>query len=158
MIRKFRKYLKVVDIDMQIYSMTKADWSALAEIGMEVQTEQLSDGRTRYFIMDQDIFAHQSFLFPKLNILKLIQKKGPAIGDCVTMADYKGRNIYPYVINRIAGEVLAKGKHPEVFIVVTSNNARSIRGIVKAGFRLHTSIKAKRFLLYYFNLDLQKFR
>lgn len=155
MIKKLRRYLRVVPIDILIYSMRKAEWAALPEIGFVVDSEKLSDGRTRYFIMDKGTFVHQSFLFPKLNVLKLIGKKGPAIGDCVTEAAYKGRSIYPYVINKMAGEMLANPNCPEVFIIVNSDNASSMRGIEKAGFRLHAQIKAKRFLLFYFNRDSQ---
>lgn len=155
MIRKFRKYLKVINIDMHLYGMKKDDFVPFREIGFEIQSEKLHDGRTRYFIMDGAIFVHQSFLFPKLNILKLIGKKGPAIGDCLTMTEYKGQSIYPYVINHIAGEMLVKQNLPEVFIVVISDNISSIRGIEKAGFKLKAKIKAKRFLLFYFNIDKQ---
>lgn len=158
MIKKFRRYFRIARIDLHIYSMRKADWVAFPPIGFEVQYEKLSDGRSRYFIMDQGNFVHQSFLFPQLNVLKLIGRKGPAIGDCVTEPAYKGRSIYPYVINRVAGEMLMDNRCPEVFIIVNSDNISSIRGIEKAGFQLHTKIKAKRFLVFYYHLDLQKLR
>jgi hypothetical protein len=42
----------------------------------------------------------------------------------------------------------------EVFIIVNTDNKSSVRGIEKAGFKLHSKIQAKRFLLFYFNLKM----
>lgn len=154
MIRKFRKYLKIANIDILIYSMKEADLVALPDIGFSIQTD-IAAGKKRYFIMDGPTLVHQSFVFEKLNVLKLIGKKGPAIGDCMTMTAYKGRSIYPYVINRMACEMLTVQAIPEVFIIVNSDNISSIRGIEKAGFKHKTGIRAKRFLLFYFDVCKQ---
>ncbi|HLA56883.1 MAG TPA: hypothetical protein VK623_12325 [Flavobacterium sp.] len=153
MIKKLRKYLKVADIDVLIYSMAAADLVALPDIGYEIQKQTLPDSRVQYFIMDHGISIHQSYLFVKLYLLRLIGKKGPAIGDCVTIPEYKGKSIYPFVINHIAHEMLVEKKYPEVFIIVNTDNANSIRGIEKAGFKLYAKIKANRFLLFYYNLE-----
>ncbi|HMI08020.1 MAG TPA: hypothetical protein VK528_10770 [Flavobacterium sp.] len=152
MIRKIWKYLKEVNIDILIYSMKEGDLIAPPDISFEIKTEALSYGKRRYFINDKGILVHQSFLFNCLNVLKLIGEKGPAIGDCLTVSQYKGRSIYPFVISYIATELLVGQKYPEVFIIVNSDNISSIRGIEKAGFKLHTAIKAKRFLLFYYNV------
>lgn len=154
MIRKFLKYFKTVHIDVLIYSMKEADLVALPDIGFTIQKDTAA-GKQRYFIMDGDTFVHQSFVFQKVQMLQLIGKKGPAIGDCLTMGDYKGRSIYPYVINHAARELLKH--HPEVFIIVISDNVPSVRGIEKAGFKLKASIKAKKILLFYFNVRKQLF-
>lgn len=158
MIRKFRKYLKVVHIDILVYSMRVEDLAVLPDIGFAIDASAVNDSKTRYEITDNGLSVHRSFLFNRVHVLRLIGKKGPAVGDCVTIPEYKGRSIYPFVINYIAHELLEKQKLSEVFIIVNPDNAASIRGIEKAGFQLHARVKAKRFLLFYFNVSKQLFR
>jgi RimJ/RimL family protein N-acetyltransferase len=155
MIRKFFKYLKVTPIDVRIYVMTADNIATLTAPGFEIQTD-IQSGKKRYFITDHGKFVHASFIFDKLNLLSILGKDGPAIGDCVTSADYRGRSIYPTVINLAAKDLLASGT-PEVFIVVNSGNVSSIRGIEKAGFRPFADVKAKRFLLFYFDKTIKRY-
>lgn len=151
MIKKIKPYLKVKKIDVLIYYMTPDFVTAFPSLDYQIDKQEIDANKTKYSITIDSICIHKSFLFKKLNILKLIDRKGPTIGDCVTIPVYKGKSIYPFVINHIAKEVLKEDN--EVFIIVNSDNVSSIRGIEKAGFKLHTKIKAKRFLLFYYNVN-----
>jgi len=155
MIKKLVRYLKVVPIDVRIYSMTAPIDVAFPEIPYPLKTEPVGE-RMRFSMDDNGKFVHQSFLFPKLRLLKLIRATGPAIGDCVTSTDYRGQSIYPYVINKIACEYLNARGVREMFIVVNDNNIASIKGIEKAGFTLRAHIKAKRFLAFYFDKKITR--
>jgi hypothetical protein len=126
-----------------------ADFPAL-DYCIEQQT--VSRNKKRYFIKVADKVIHESFLFEKLFVLSLIGKTGPTIGDCRTVEAFKGKSIYPFVINYIAREEILKNHRKEVFIIVHPNNLSSIKGIEKAGFQLHTKVKAKRFLFFHFNI------
>lgn len=152
MIKKIKPYLKVKKIDVLIYYMTPDFITSFPSLDYQIDRQEVDSNKTKFSITIDKICIHKSFLFKKLNILRLIHKKGPTIGDCVTIPEYKGKSIYPFVINYIANEVLKETN--EVFIIVNSDNLSSIRGIEKAGFKLHTKIQAKRFLLFYFNLKL----
>lgn len=152
MIKKIKPYLKVKKIDVLIYYMTPDFYTSFPPLDYKIDKQTIDTNKTKYSITINTICIHKSFLFKKLNILKLIHRKGPTIGDCVTIPEYKGKSIYPFVINYIAGEVLKVEK--EVFIIVNTDNKSSIRGIEKAGFKLHSKIQAKRFLLFYFNLKM----
>lgn len=152
MIKKIKPYLKVKKIDVLIYYMTPNFITSFPSLDYQIDKQTINKNKTKYSITINTICIHKSFLFKKLNILKLIHRKGPTIGDCVTIPEYKGKSIYPFVINYIAGEVLKVEK--EVFIIVNTDNKSSIRGIEKAGFKLHSKIQAKRFLLFYFNLKM----
>jgi RimJ/RimL family protein N-acetyltransferase len=113
----------------------------------------LSEGKTCYFIKDSGKVVHKSYLFSKVFLLKSIKKSGPVIGDCVTVKSHRGQSIYPYVINKIAKEVLEKDKKT-VYIIVDKNNLSSIKGIEKAGFSKLASIVAKRWLWFYFKREI----
>lgn len=152
MIKKIKPYLKVKKIDVLIYYMTPNFLTPFPKLDYQIDKLEIDSNKTKFSITIDKICIHKSFLFKRLNILKLIHRKGPTIGDCVTIPEYKGRSIYPFVINYIAKEVLKNTN--EVFIIVNSDNLSSIRGIEKAGFKLHTKIQAKRILLFYFNLKL----
>ncbi|WP_412465127.1 hypothetical protein [Flavobacterium mekongense] len=152
MIKKLLKYCKVINIDVLIYVMREeavADFPALDYL---IEQEAVSRNKKRFFIKAANKVIHESFLFEKLFVLRLIGKTGPTIGDCRTVEAFKGKSIYPYVINHIAGVEILKNHRKEVFIIVSPTNLSSIKGIEKAGFQLHTKVKAKRFLFFHFNI------
>lgn len=156
MFKKVLKYLKVIPIDVFVYSMTDKTIFEFNAIGFTIQQEDINANKKKFFIVDNGKTIHQSFLFRKLFLLSIINKEGPVIGECSTIPEYKGKSIYPFVINYIATEELKRNNQKEVFIIVNSDNLNSIRGIEKAGFKLHTKIKAKRFLLFHFAVQLDK--
>jgi len=135
--------------------MSAEQWQPFPDIGYQLQHVPLKS-RTKYYITDDGKSIHQSYVFPKVHVLKLIGKSGPAIGDCVTIPEYKGKSIYPFVINSIAAD-LFKLDYPQVFIIVNPQNASSIRGIEKAGYHLHAKIKARRFLMFYSQVSTKLF-
>ena len=69
---------------------------------------------------------------------------------------YRGRSIYPQVINKIAFETLNKGIE-DVFIVVNNNNIPSIKGIERAGFSKFAAIKGRRWLWFYLKKQIVYF-
>lgn len=152
MFRKLLKYLKVIYIDVLIYSMTKETILAFPELDYTIQSEVVNENKKKYFIQIEDKIIHQSTLFKSIYLLQLIQKKGPTIGECFTNEEFKGKSIYPFVINYIAKDVIINNNQKEVFIIVNSDNVSSIRGIEKAGFTIHTKIKANRFLFFHYNV------
>jgi len=154
MINKIRNRLRFVTIDVIIYRMIEVNIIQPPDLDFDIQKVTLPKGKKRYFITENGVSVHSSFLFNKLNILKLIHKKGPAIGDCFTNPEFRGNSIYPFVISYISNEILIENKIKEVFIIVNSDNRSSIRGVEKAGFEKFASIKARRWLFFYFNKNI----
>jgi GNAT superfamily N-acetyltransferase len=68
--------------------------------------------------------------------------------DCWTAPELRGRGIYPAVLRKLIGRGLEK--HPEVWIGSRRDNAASLRGIEKAGFRPRFRMTRIR-LLHRFN-------
>ena len=151
------KYGKIYDIHIRIYSIREQVALKLPELEYELKKYTVDSNKTNYFIQDKDTIIHQATVFNYLNVLRLINKKGPAIGDCYTHPDYRGKSIYPRVINKVSNELLASGKHDELFIIVNDNNTSSIIGIEKAGYQLKVEIISKKFLLFYFNTKIKTY-
>jgi hypothetical protein len=147
--KKIISRLKVVSIDVFIYGLL--DYNLLEPKHKEyrIDKEIVKKGKTRYFIKDNGLVIHESFLYSKIYLLKSIKKQGPVIGDCKTIKSHRGQSIYPYVINHIARDVFDNNINNEVFMVVDTTNVNSIKGIEKAGFHRVASIKAKRWLWFY---------
>jgi hypothetical protein len=152
MIKKFLKYFKVKEIDVLIYVMKRNAVADFPTLDFAIKNEQVSKNKKRFFIQVEGKVIHESFLFEKLFVLRLIDKTGPTIGDCRTVEAFKGKSIYPYVINHIAGVEIGKHNREEVFIIVSPNNLSSIKGIEKAGFIIHTKVTGKRFLFFHFSV------
>jgi|GEM_PF-608692 len=151
--KKLRRYIKIKDVDVSIYHLTDNDEIInLPMIEYEIKKEIISSSTTRYFINYNGLFVHHSFLYKKKRVLKVINRKGPIIGDCVTAIDFRGKSIYPFVLNYIVKDYFSNKKNKEIFVLVANKNLNSIRGIEKSGFKLHSKIKAKRFLFFYYNI------
>ncbi len=153
MSNKFLKKLKLIKIDVFVYRITPVDMLPF-DLGFTIQKEQITKDKKKYFIINNEVSVHTSFLYTKVYLLKLIKKEGPIIGDCYTHPDYRGKSIYPFVINYIAKEIFVENKKTEVFIVVNKDNLNSIKGIEKSGCKKIASIEAKRWLWFYFDKNI----
>lgn len=151
---KLKRLFKTVSIDVRVYRMTQIPAVSLGDLPYRV-SQSAHGNEVCYEISDNGTFVHRSFLYRRLRVLSLLGKVGPAIGNCVTSEAYRGQSVYPKMIAKIATETLAAGKK-EVFIIVNTDNIASIRGIEKAGFDLFATIKAKRFLLFYFDKTITR--
>lgn len=152
MINKIIKLLKPVSIDVLIYRMTIQDYKEFENLNYKIEKRIISKNKKQFFIIDNDKVIHKSNLFKKVFLLKIIHKKGPVIGDCMTINEYKGKSIYPFVINYIAYQELVHNNKKEIFVIVNKENISSIKGIEKAGYKLYAKINAKRFLLFYYDI------
>ena len=151
---KFLKKLQLIKIDVLVFRMTKETMLPFPDLGWMIQNKIISKGKKKYFIVDKGSSIHQSVLYDKVHLLKLVKKRGGAIGDCVTHPDHRGKSIYPFVIHHIANEILVKNTNQEVFMIVNRDNQDSINGIEKAGFKKYASIQTKRWLCFYFDTNL----
>ena len=145
--KKFFQKSRIVNIDVFIYKMSVYKVFDIPKFEYVIDKKRHKN-KWLYSIQDASKTVHKSYLFDSVYLLKSINKSGPVIGDCHTHKEYRGQAIYPFVINKIAKEVIeTKGK--EVYIVVDQNNLNSIKGIEKSGFSKLASIKAKRWLWFY---------
>ncbi|MDR6846433.1 hypothetical protein [Flavobacterium granuli] len=155
-IKYFKKYFRIVLIDVLVYRISSPTHFLTAK-RYTIEKQKISINKIKYYIEENNKIIHSSCLFMSLHILKLIHKKGPAIGDCFTNNEHRGKSIYPFVINSIANEIISENGSSEIFILVDSNNFNSIRGIEKAGYVLHSKIVTKRFLFFYFKTKVINF-
>lgn len=146
--KQFLRKFRIVDIDVFIYRMSDFKVFTLPGVSYDIKSEQYAN-KTRFYIKNLDKLIHESFVYKRVYLLKSIGKIGPVIGDCFTSKAYRGQSIYPFVINSIARNLLSKNNQ-EVFVVVNQSNASSIKGIEKAGFCKYASIRATRWLWFYF--------
>jgi hypothetical protein len=150
---KFLKKLKLIKIDVFIYRMIQVDMLPF-DLGFTIQKELITKDKKKYFIINNCVLVHTSCLYAKVYLLKLIKKEGPIIGDCYTHPDYRGKSIFPFVINDIAKEMFVENNKTEVFVVVNKDNLNSIKGIEKSGCKKIASIETKRWLWFYFNKNI----
>jgi len=134
--------------------MKAAHFKSFPEFGFDYKKTHVNSNRTKYIISEGGILVHESTVFNRLFLLRLIDEKGPAIGDCYTNEHYRGRSIYPSMLNKLAEELLIAQRHKEIFVVVDHDNTSSIRGIEKAGFKLHSKIETNRYLFFYLNIKV----
>ena len=75
---------------------------------------------------------------------------------CVTLPEFRGRQIYPFAISRLFQEARARGIR-EIFMVTRSGNIASQHGILRAGL---TRVRGRIFYLhvYHAQLVLRTFR
>lgn len=153
--KKFLKKFRVTDINVFVYRRATIQDYDLPNFKYKLESYR-ENSKWRYIIKDKDKIIHRSYIYDAVFLLKVIQKKGPVIGDCITNKEYRGQSIYPYVINRITNEAIKSGEK-EIFIIVNQDNISSIKGIEKASFIKFASIKAKRWLWIYRDKQITNF-
>lgn len=157
MLEKILKYFKIVEIDVYVYSMKNYRFFHNYTCNFEIQKDIIKSNVKRYSIKRDSLLVHQSFLYERAFLLRLLNETGPVIGNCFTNSKFRGQSIYPYVLNYIAKEQLLEDKVKQIFVIVNKNNISSIKGIEKAGFQKYSSISSKRWLIWYFNKNIQLF-
>lgn len=112
--------------------------------------ERLARGDKPYLAFSGESLVHISWLsrWPKVWVSAiwgyLSLKKGQAyIFKCSTNDHFRGKNIYPIVLQRILKDMAADNVK-QVFITCHPSNIASIKGIEKAGFSLQRKLYAFR--------------
>lgn len=109
---------------------------------------RLSGTRTCYLIQVDGAIAHQSWLSFAVLLPSQFGFDGatPVIGECYTNPAYRGRAMYTTVLKHIVADVASRQLADSIFILVSPDNAPSIRGIERAGFRLQGRLRGRRVL------------
>jgi RimJ/RimL family protein N-acetyltransferase len=104
------------------------------------------DGRRACFVARVDgRIAHRSWLHDDTLLPSLFgYGAAPVIGDCATDPAFRGLHLYPHVLAHIVADVRARALADAVHVLVAPDNAPSIRGIERAGFRLVAHLRGVR--------------
>ena len=98
---------------------------------------------TNHKLFINDNLAYRSNTHIKTHLMKCINKYNyPVIGDCYTYESFRGKSIYPYMLQKSSIDALQK--NDEVYVLVSPDNISSIKGIEKSGFILLCNIQAIR--------------
>ena len=86
-----------------------------------------------YFVTDKNNkIVHTSYTIRKNFKYPFMKKNEILVGPCNTVKEYRGRGIYPYVLNYI----IRKTDNKSYYLIIKSENSSSINGAKKAGFSL----------------------
>lgn len=100
-------------------------------------------GKARvYFCKHKENLIHTSYVIPKCYKFPFLNNNDYEIGPCFTYPEYRGQGYYPAMLRYICSSV---GYEKTVFyMIVDENNASSIKGIEKAGFKRCGSVEITR--------------
>lgn len=150
-IRKFIKKLSLQYINLVVYeyNLQNIDAGVQPKIPVTIEVEKTKKAfseKVHFTALHNNTVVNNSYMFTGNLLARQIGlKKIPLIGDCETSAEYRGLNIYPYVINRILQYCKEQG-HKKAVIFVAPDNRSSIRGIEKSGFTYLYKVRVFRFL------------
>ena len=149
LIKKIINALKIKSLDLIIYKLIPENFTC-KKIDFDFNLK-ISENKSKkiYLLFDNQDLVHRSVIFKKVGLLKAINNKGYVIGDCFTNINYRGKGIYPKMLNLIGQDYL--NNEINLFIVVDRKNLSSIKGIEKSGFSFHKNLKTKRFLNFFMN-------
>lgn len=100
-----------------------------------------------YRLYDDNVLVHSSLVARSKIKFPFLKKEDIEIGPCWTNADYRGRNIYPYILSLIIQkEIRTNGS---AYMIIDDENMASIKGVSKVGF-VNTGqvVKKDRFTRY----------
>ena len=70
--------------------------------------------------------------------------RNPIIGDCFTAPEFRGIHLFPDVLSHIVEDAFSNYKIDNLYILVSPNNISSIKGIERAGFKIHSRLQGKK--------------
>jgi hypothetical protein len=151
----FFKKLKPYKVDLLLFGLNKSDQVIIPEFKLEYPITFDSEIST-FLVKDGDVVIHKSKIFNRSLLLKSFGFKQPlmTIGDAFTDDNYRGKGIYPAVLERIVCKHLQEAS---LYLLVSPENIPSIRGIEKAGFSKKASLKCLKIGPIYLNKQLVKF-
>lgn len=150
--------LRPKKIDQLVYLFEKADITSFPslKVGFNVKSSCVNSFYnekkllTKHELLIGEKTVYKSNTYERVHVMKCINEyKSPVIGDCLTKKGFRGKAIYPYMLQIVAKEILKKSD--KVFVLVSPENIASIRGIEKAGFKFRCRISAIRLGIFYIN-------
>ena len=84
-----------------------------------------------YYVKDGEKLIHTSLVTNKSFKFPFMSENDLHIGPCITKEEYRGRGIYPKVLQKIALDSPQK----TLFMIIEDSNIASIKGVTKAGFK-----------------------
>lgn len=97
-----------------------------------------------YVVVDNKL-VHYSYLIPRCFKFKFLNDKDYEIGPCFTLKEFRGKGIYPAVLKKITTAI---NENSTFYMIVSSQNISSIKGIEKAKF-VKCGIVKKTFMKNY---------
>ena len=82
-----------------------------------------------YYVYDGNTIVHTSYVMGKNYKFKFMKNNDLFIGPCNTKSEYRGKSIYPYILNFISNEY-----NSNCYVLIRKENTASIRGIVKSNY------------------------
>ena len=143
--------------EVQIFAPTLGNFRLPGEqLGLKAWLVRFSfwlttGGRFRiFYIREQNQIVHTSCVIPKCMKFPFLKAGEYMIGPCVTAPECRGQGLYGKALACITG-------HPDYrdgvfYMAVNPNNAPSIRGIEKAGFRLVGKVGKTKWLKRYYRV------
>jgi hypothetical protein len=156
----YKKLIKLVSqnkVDVLIY---KVETEKLQQVSLDPYTvvEKRKDWRRfNYKVFDGKEMVHTSTVFSFSLTLRYLKLKGQLIGDCYTNPNYRGLSIYPRMLQYIALRQSILKEESNLFVFVHPENAASISGLEKAGFKKQYYLKAKKMFCFFYEPEIIKF-
>ncbi len=114
---------------------------------------RLAAGRRAYVVCAEGsvvAYGWVSFGDEQIAELERTIRVGPGeayVWDCATLPAWRGRGLYPALLQAVARDLAAEGVG-WVWVAAKADNAASLRGFVKAGYRRIARIRYARLLIW----------
>jgi len=125
-----------------------------ADVHKQVK-DYFDNGGELFLGFSEGKLVHTAWLFYNLRISEIpffvkIRKDEAYIGNCYTHPEFRGKNIYPVVLQHMLMDAAAKNKK-RCFITTIPINLASIRGIEKSGFSFVGKMRMFKLFGKFFN-------
>jgi hypothetical protein len=130
------------------YSASIKRFSIEKRSGVDRIDRRLTPYNLAYVVSNSDETVHESWVsFDALLPSQYgFDSRLPVIGHSFTAPRYRGKGIYPFTLRYIINDLRNRNISCNAYILVSSANKTSIRGIERAGFQRLAQLKGTRML------------
>lgn len=87
-----------------------------------------------YTCSDEKGLVHYSFAIAKCHKFGFLKQGDYSIGPCWTRDDQRGKGLFGDMLNYIASAIIKENPQSKVYVLVRTENEKSMRGVAKANF------------------------
>lgn len=134
---ELNNFIRVEVFELSLIKLFDRRYESIADVKnkliFRIYISILTKGKVKIYnaINKKGKIVHSSYVIPKNIKYSFLKKNDVVIGPCFTNPEYRGKGIYPFVLNEIKKDMNDKN----IYMFIKRENIASIHGVEKAGFK-----------------------
>lgn len=101
-----------------------------------------------YSIYKDSQIIHYSYVTKRCYKFPFMRNDDIQIGNCYTKVGFRGKKIYPFVVQEVINDFDMKNNSHDVYMLIDQENSSSRKAMQSIGFRVVQQVETKKYLKF----------